>query len=352
MSEQQKKIKLVFARFAGNTFSTLSSAILEHTDLALEEIITSVPNLAQQIAGLNPDAAIVYSPASSPDLVNSIHTLITKIPTLPVILITHTTVGTNPLLPLSRVINYVIPAMEGWQNNPKALKDIILHVRHSYDRHHKGELKAKIETNSILEHLFVLPPRALNNYIIAFGASTGGTEAQCKLFKRFPNKMPGMVVVQHMPPVFTKMFADRLNNELPFDVTEAVDNALIAPNTIHIAPGDRQLEIQKRGNAYYTRLGGTEKVSGHCPSVDVLFKSVAKVAGKQALGVILTGMGADGAEGLLEMRSKGAFTVGQDESSCVVYGMPCKAYEKGAVVTQASLLEIPKVILSYLSQSS
>jgi two-component system chemotaxis response regulator CheB len=162
--------------------------------------------------------------------------------------------------------------------------------------------------------------------------------------------MPGMVVVQHMPPVFTKMFADRLNNELPFEVREAEDNVLIAPNSIHIAPGDRHLRIQKQGPFFYTRLGGAEKISGHCPSVDALFSSVAETAGPQAVGIILTGMGADGAQGLLRMRKKGAFTIGQDESTSVVYGMPCKAQEIGAVSVQAPLMDVAKILLTFLNK--
>jgi two-component system chemotaxis response regulator CheB len=189
----------------------------------------------------------------------------------------------------------------------------------------------------------------LEGCIVAVGASTGGTEALAKLFRGLPPHMPGIVVVQHMPPVFTKMYADRLNNELEFDVVEAEDNAVVRPGSIHIAPGDRQMYVKRRGNGFVTALGGTEKVSGHCPSVDALFESVAKEAGRLACGIILTGMGADGAMGLLAMRRNGAYTLGQDEGSCVVYGMPKKAFECGAVVKQASLEDIPKHLVAHLA---
>jgi two-component system chemotaxis response regulator CheB len=184
------------------------------------------------------------------------------------------------------------------------------------------------------------------------GASTGGTEALAKLFHLLPNlpeRLPGIVVVQHMPPGFTQMYAERLNRELPFfDVKEAFDDEIIHSNTIRIAPGDSHLRIKRRDGYFATSVGGDNKVNGHCPSVDVLFDSVAAVAGKLATGVILTGMGADGARGLLRMRNAGAYTFGQDEESCVVYGMPWKAYEFGAVVRQAPLTDIPALLVAHL----
>lgn len=170
--------------------------------------------------------------------------------------------------------------------------------------------------------------------LIAVGASTGGTEALARLFKSLPRPVPGIVVVQHMPPGFTQMYAERLDRELPFRVREAAGNEEIKENEIYIAPGSRQMRVVKVDGAYFTRLGESEKHSGHCPSVDVLFESAAKAAGSGGIGVILTGMGADGAEGLLSMRRAGALTLGQDEESCVVYGMPKKAFDLGAVMRQ------------------
>jgi two-component system chemotaxis response regulator CheB len=193
-----------------------------------------------------------------------------------------------------------------------------------------------------------LSPNVLTTKLIAIGASTGGTEALAKLFHLLPPHMPGMVVVQHMPPVFTQLYAERLDKELPYRVTEAKDNVQILPNTIHIAPGDKHLLIKKKGNSLYTVLGNTTKVNGHCPSVDVLFNSVADEYAWQSMGIILTGMGADGAAGMLRMKSKGSYTIGQDEASCVVYGMPRKAYEYGGVSQQAALTSIPQYMLSYL----
>lgn len=184
--------------------------------------------------------------------------------------------------------------------------------------------------------------------IIAIGASTGGTEAISKVLQALPGNLPGIVITQHMPPVFTRMYAERLNGECAMQVKEAADGDMIKQGTAFVAPGDRQMRIERRGGTYYVKLGETEKTSGHCPSVDVLFTSVAEVAGADAIGIILTGMGADGANGMVKMKNKGAFTIGQDQASCVVYGMPMEAYKRGGVVRQASLDMVPNVLLNQL----
>lgn len=190
---------------------------------------------------------------------------------------------------------------------------------------------------------------ASSSRIVAIGASTGGTEAIFEVVKRFKRDIPGVVIVQHMPPGFTKMYADRLNNQCEVSVKEAETGDKVVPGQVLIAPGDRQMRLVKVGGIYQVECKGTERVSGHCPSVDVLFSSVARVAGKQALGVILTGMGGDGAQGLLEMRKAGAQTIGEDEASCVVYGMPKVAYDLGAVQYQVALTAIAGKVYSLLS---
>ena len=190
---------------------------------------------------------------------------------------------------------------------------------------------------------------AASNKIVAIGASTGGTEAIFEVVRQFHRDIPGVVIVQHMPPGFTKMYADRLNNQCEVAVKEATSGDKVLPGQVLIAPGDRQMRLVKVNGQYQVECRGTEKVSGHCPSVDVLFQSVAKTAGRNAIGVILTGMGADGSKGLLEMRNAGAQTIGQDEASCVVYGMPKVAYEVGAVQYQMKLSAISQKVYSLLS---
>jgi len=152
-----------------------------------------------------------------------------------------------------------------------------------------------------------------------------------------------------MPQGFTKMYADRLNNLCQMEVREAKNGDLIEPGLALIAPGDYQMEVVKNGSLYSVKCYQGEKVSGHCPSVDVLFDSVAATAGKDAVGIIMTGMGKDGANGLLKMRKKGAFTIGQDKESCVVYGMPMVAYDIGAVVKQVSCENIAPALKAYLN---
>lgn len=181
--------------------------------------------------------------------------------------------------------------------------------------------------------------------LIAMGASTGGTEAIASIIKSLPPAMPGIVVVQHMPPIFTRMYAERLNNLSDWEVREARDGDYIRPGLALIAPGGSQMTVRK-ASGYIVRCQPGEKVNGHCPSVDVLFNSVAAHCRAEALGVILTGMGSDGARGLLTMRRSGARTIGQDESTSIVYGMPKVAYTTGAVELQAGLDRIPALICS------
>ncbi len=184
--------------------------------------------------------------------------------------------------------------------------------------------------------------------LIAIGASTGGTEAILSVVDELNADVPGIVVVQHMPPGFTAMYAKRLDKKCVLSVKEAATGDIVKPGTVLIAPGDKHMTVYKDGANYKVKCAAGAKVSGHCPSVDVMFDSVAKNVGKSAMGIILTGMGADGVTGLAEMRRNGSETIGQDEASCVVYGMPKVAYECGAVKYQLPLSEIPKKIYHIL----
>lgn len=183
------------------------------------------------------------------------------------------------------------------------------------------------------------------NKIIALGASTGGTDALQTVVQNLPADTPGIIIVQHMPPVFTKMYAERLNKICRMSCKEAENGDRVEQGKIIVAAGANHMRLCKDSKGYYITSKPGEKVSGHCPSVDVMFESVAEVAGRNAVGVILTGMGADGAKGLKKMREAGAFTIGQDKESCVVYGMPMVAFESGAVCKQAPLTQIPRIIL-------
>lgn len=182
--------------------------------------------------------------------------------------------------------------------------------------------------------------------IIVVGASTGGTEALRVFLEAFPPDCPGIVIVQHMPENFTKAFATRLNNICRIDVKEAENGDTIITGRALIAPGNKHLLVKRSGARYYVEIKDGPLVSRHRPSVDVLFRSAARYAGKNALGVIMTGMGDDGAKGMLELHEAGAFTIAQDEKTCIVFGMPNEAIKLGGASRILPLQEIASYIIS------
>jgi len=184
--------------------------------------------------------------------------------------------------------------------------------------------------------------------IIGIGASTGGTEAIYSVLKQLPQDLPAILVVQHIPPVFSAMFAERLNRQTHFNVKEASNGDQVKKGWVYLAPGDKHIQVRKSKEGYFLKVFQGEKVSGHCPSVDVMFHSLAQEVGDKALGVILTGMGYDGAKGITAMRRRGAVTIGQDQGSSVVYGMPKAAYELNGIEKQSSLELMGHYIMKYL----
>lgn len=233
------------------------------------------------------------------------------------------------------------PNVQSPQSVENFIKDLICKV--------KAIKKAKVVTlEDALETDVSSVSKIQSKKVIAIGASTGGTEAIYKVLKTLPKDIPGIVIVQHIPPQFSKMFATRLNQQTHFEVLEAKKGDYLEMGRVLIAPGDQHMKIQHVGDRFKVDVFYGERVNGHCPSVDVLFNSVAKEGGDKAIGVILTGMGYDGAKGLLSMRRHGSRTLGQDESSSVVYGMPKAAYEVGAVERQLPLDQISKGICQLL----
>lgn len=181
--------------------------------------------------------------------------------------------------------------------------------------------------------------------VIAIGASTGGTEALAELLSAMPPDSPGIVIVQHMPERFTNAFARRLDSKGKIRVMEAKSGDRVIAGHALLAPGNLHMLLKRRGTRYYVEVKDGPPVNHHRPSVDVLFRSVAKYAGSNAIGVILTGIGGDGARGMREMKDAGAFNIAQDEKSCVVYGMPKEAVATGAIDVIANLKDIKGVIL-------
>ncbi|NLV86204.1 MAG: chemotaxis response regulator protein-glutamate methylesterase [Clostridiales bacterium] len=193
----------------------------------------------------------------------------------------------------------------------------------------------------------VLLPSSTNK-LIAIGASTGGTEAIINVVKDLPKNSPPVLIVQHMPATFTQLYAERLNGLCKMKAKEAADYDRVVAGQIIVAAGGFHMTLHRDEKGYYIRSKPGEKVSGHCPSVDVLFSSVANVMGKNAIGVILTGMGADGAAGITKMHSKGAYTIGQDKDTSVVYGMPMEAYKLGGISRQLPLHSICDEIIKHV----
>ena len=270
-----------------------------------------------------------------------------------------------PIIVVSSISDVVFDAMDAgavdFLSKPDAktpngfenfIKELIIKTKGALNANVYGNLaqRSKTNDNKINENKITQKSNVntTSNKIIAIGASTGGTEAIYSLLKMLPKTMPGIVIVQHIPPLFSKMFADRLNLQTQFNVKEAQTGDVIETGKVLIAPGDKHMKIKKAGDKYIVETLQGNKVNGHCPSVDVLFESVAKIAGKSAVGIILTGMGQDGAVGLMAMRRSGARTIGQDKESSVVYGMPKVAFDIGSVEKQVPLLKIPSILFDML----
>lgn len=218
----------------------------------------------------------------------------------------------------------------------------------------RAAARSRVKTINVqnTQHKPQLPERSAmiktTETVVAIGTSTGGTLALEKILTTLPVTAPGIVIVQHMPEKFTAAFAKRLDSICAIEVREAVDGDRVRPGLALVAPGGKHMTLTRSGAFYYVAVKAGPAVNRHCPSVDVLFRSAAHCAGKNAVGIILTGMGDDGARGLQEMLESGAETFGQDEASCVVYGMPKEAVKRGAVQHVIGLGDVAGVIMRYV----
>lgn len=228
--------------------------------------------------------------------------------------------------------------------------NIIPSVAHAIRTAAKARIRFKsIQLPSIKKNILHSNlPLEINHKIVAIGASTGGTKAIEYVLQDLPASSPGVIIVQHMPEHFTMTFAQRLNDLSSMKVREARDNDRVLPGTALIAPGNHHIVLKRIGGTYRVRLKDGPRVHYQRPSVDVLFQSVAKAVGRNAIGVLLTGMGADGAKGLLSMKENGAMTIAQDEASCVVFGMPKEAIKLGAVDAVVPLSKIVQTVINAL----
>jgi two-component system, chemotaxis family, protein-glutamate methylesterase/glutaminase len=237
---------------------------------------------------------------------------------------------------------------DGLQIYTEEITDKIRAAARARLRKHNQPSNPKLDASAVLPLL--KSPFATTEKIICIGASTGGTEAIREVLQQLPADAPGIVITQHMPPGFTRSFAERLNRLCAIQVKEAEGGERVLPGHAFIAPGDAHLLLKRSGANYITELSDAAPVNRHRPAVDVLFRSAANSAGANALAVILTGMGRDGAQGMLEMHRAGSYTIAQNEATCTVYGMPREAIEIGAVDSVLALEKIAEHLLAKLRQ--
>lgn len=333
----------------------------------LTEIINGAPDL--EVVGSAPDPIIAREMIKSlkPDVLtldvempkmDGLEFLgrLMKLRPMPVIMISSMTEQgskvTLQALELGAIDYLPKPRMENISLLKDYSEEIQEKIRGAYGARLKSTMIAKpaaapSATSSGLPYP-VLSARTLSEKIIAIGASTGGTEAIKDVLTMLPAQVPGIVIVQHMPETFTASFAKRLDGLSKVRVVEAQGGEKIEPGHAYLAPGHSHLLIKRSGGGYVTELSKEEPVNRHRPAVDVLFRSVAPLLKGNAIGVILTGMGKDGAQGLLQMREAGAWTIGQNQESCVVYGMPREAALLGAVDEVVPLSEVSEHIMSRL----
>ena len=318
------------------------------------EVVGSAPDpiaAREMIKALNPDVLTLDVEMPKMDGLEFLSRLM-KLRPMPVIMISALTArGSEVTLQALELgaVNFVAkPRAESvalLQNYAEEIRDKIraAHGAHLQRRPGAAAVAQRAETP-----LPGVSSRLLNEKIIAIGASTGGTEAIKEVIMRLPAEVPGIVMVQHMPETFTPSFAKRLDSLGAVRVIEAKGGERIQPGHAYLAPGHSHMTVKKSGSGWVTELAQTEPVNRHRPAVDVLFNSVAKEVGKNAIGVILTGMGKDGAQGMLAMRQAGAWNIGQDQESCVVYGMPREAALVGALDEVVSLNNVAARVLAKL----
>jgi len=301
----------------------------------------------QKILELNPDVVTLDVEMPGTNGIDFLKELLPR-KSVPVVVVSSLPINALDALDAGAVDFVRKPA----SGTPNAMESFMQEMREKIKIASKAKVRALPLKSAKVPGLSKIPSviNAGEDIVIAIGASTGGTEAIIEVVKDLPPTTPGIVIVQHMPANFTKLYAQRLDRICKMEVKEAEDYDRLYPGRIILAAGDYHMTVKKDAGGYFIRSRQGEKVSGHCPSVDVLFDSVAEAAGSKAIGVLLTGMGADGAKGLLNIRRRGGYTIGQDRESCVVYGMPMEAMKLGAVTKELPVDQIANEIVAYLTK--
>jgi len=325
----------------------LSRALFRDPSLELVGAFADPLKAIEQIPALKPDVLAVDMEMPKMRGDEFLRTVLPKYPNVNAVVISSLSKNVFDAMQAGAIDFVGKPSLGSGYDKEQFIGDVIEKIKIAAAASFKRPAPAMISAPAGSLH----PVMAKTKSLIAIGASTGGTEAILQVIKDFPAATPGVVIVQHMPPVFTRLYAERVDKLIAMNVREAKHGDHVERGTILIAPGgDQQMRLRSDGNGYTVSLINGPKVNGHCPSVDVLFESVAEVAGCNAVGVILTGMGADGALSLRQMRDKGAHTIGQDQESCIVYGMPKVAYELGGVTEQLPLAAIGAAVLRRFSR--
>jgi two-component system chemotaxis response regulator CheB len=341
-----QKIKVLIVDDSALIRQLFTSILSEDPQIEVVGAAIDPYDAREKIKALNPDVITLDIEMPKMDGITFLEKVMTLRPMAVVMVSTLTQKGADSTIRALEIgaIDYVSKPVEH-QNSDTigALKEELLtKVKHAYNA--KVKPYNKDSANNV-ETVRIPAGKAIKRNFIAIGASTGGVEALKEVLCRMPENSPPIVVVQHMPPKFTASFAARLNNICHMQVHEAKDGQEITSGNVYIAEGGKHLRVKKNGGKYICTVNEGELVSGHCPSVDVMFTSVAENVGGNVVGVILTGMGKDGASGMLKMRNAGAINIGQNKDTCVVYGMPKEAFANGAVNVEKPLLEISGEII-------
>lgn len=347
------KIKVLVVDDSALIRSILKEIINEQTDMMVVGAAPDPLVAREMIRTLNPDVLTLDIEMPNMNGLSFLKRLMRVKPMPVVMLSSHTQEGSDVAFRALAMgaVDFVGKPVKGEETDEDYAQIIVEKIRGAYAARDKIE-PLDIARADDAEH--VLP--ALGNAalaqrkLIAIGASTGGAEALKDILSALPEDAPSIVIAQHMPATFTKLFAKRLDGLCEITVKEAEDEEPILPGYAYVAPGGFHLRVVRyEGRGYGVKLGSDPQVNLHRPSVDVLFDSVANAVGADAIGIILTGMGKDGAQGLLNMRNSGAFTIAQDEASSIVFGMPKEAIDLGAAEMVCPLNNIARRLMSHLA---
>lgn len=347
-----RKIKVLIIDDSAVMRQVLTSVLQHDLDI---QVVGTAPNpiiARDKIKSLKPDVLTLDVEMPGMDGITFLEKLMRLYP-MPVVMVSsHTEKGADATLRALELgaVDFVAKPHGGIREGmtPELMEEIRVKVRAAAGAHLRTEAKAPA-VNAILPRMFTSMQECRNG-IIVIGASAGGTQAITEILAKLPRNTPGIAIVQHMPPKFTASFAERLHNQCDLEVSEAKSGDRLKPGVVLIAPGGYHMSVMRAAGGYAVRVYDDEPVNRHRPSVDVLFESAARVARADAMGILLTGMGNDGAGGLHAMKQAGGYTIAQDEKSCVVFGMPEQAIRLGAVRQVVPLDRIADAITNWAQQ--